>query len=65
MDRIVVLIPCYNEEQTIEKVVSDWKKSYRKQKFMYIIIIHPIIQRFLQNVLGRLSKMNTSRAKVT
>ncbi len=25
MDRIAVLIPCFNEEQTIEKVVSDWK----------------------------------------
>ena len=24
MDKIAVLIPCYNEEKTIEKVVSDW-----------------------------------------
>ena len=27
MDRIVVLIPCYNEVQTIGKVVSDWKEA--------------------------------------
>ena len=27
MDKIAVLIPCYNESKTIEKVVSDWKKS--------------------------------------
>ena len=27
MDRIAVLIPCYNEEATIEKVVNDWKKE--------------------------------------
>lgn len=27
MDKIAVLIPCYNESQTIEKVVSDWKKE--------------------------------------
>lgn len=27
MDRIAVLIPCYNEAQTVEKVVSDWKKE--------------------------------------
>ena len=27
MDRIAVLIPCYNEEKTIEKVVKDWKKE--------------------------------------
>ena len=25
MDKIAVLIPCYNEEKTIEKVVRDWK----------------------------------------
>ncbi len=27
MDRIAVLIPCYNESMTVEKVVSDWKKE--------------------------------------
>ena len=27
MDKIAVLIPCYNEEQTIEKVVCDVKKA--------------------------------------
>lgn len=27
MDRIAVLIPCYNESQTIQKVVNDWKKA--------------------------------------
>jgi len=27
MDKIAVLIPCYNESKTIEKVVSDWKKE--------------------------------------
>lgn len=26
MDKIAVLIPCYNEEKTVEKVVSDWKR---------------------------------------
>ena len=26
MDKIAVLIPCYNESQTIEKVVTDFKK---------------------------------------
>lgn len=26
MDKIAVLIPCYNEEQTIAKVVSDVKR---------------------------------------
>ena len=27
MDKIAVLIPCYNEAQTIAKVVTDWKKE--------------------------------------
>ena len=26
MDHVAVLIPCWNEEQTIGKVVSDWKR---------------------------------------
>ena len=27
MDKIAVLIPCYNEAKTISKVVRDWKKA--------------------------------------
>ena len=27
MEKIAVLIPCYNEEKTIKKVVTDWKKE--------------------------------------
>ncbi len=27
MDKIAILIPCYNEAKTISKVVSDWKKT--------------------------------------
>lgn len=27
MDKIAVLIPCYNEEKTIGKVISDWKAA--------------------------------------
>ena len=27
MDKIAVLIPCYNESKTIEKVVTDWKRT--------------------------------------
>ena len=27
MDKIAVLIPCYNESKTIEKVVEDFKKA--------------------------------------
>lgn len=27
MDKIAILIPCYNEDQTIKKVIIDWKKA--------------------------------------
>jgi len=27
VDKIAVLVPCYNEEQTIEKVITDWKEQ--------------------------------------
>ena len=27
MDKVAVLIPCYNEEKTIEKVVKDFKRE--------------------------------------
>lgn len=27
MDRITVLVPCYNEEQTVGKVIDDWKRE--------------------------------------
>jgi len=27
MDKIAVLIPCYNEEKTIKKVIRDFKES--------------------------------------
>ena len=32
MDRIAVLIPCYNEEKTIEKVVNDFKQNLPEAK---------------------------------
>ena len=28
-NRIAILIPCYNEAQTISKVINDWKKEYQ------------------------------------
>ena len=27
MDKIAVLIPCYNEERTVEKVVADFQRA--------------------------------------
>lgn len=32
MDKIAVLIPCYNEEKTIKKVITDWKETLPEAK---------------------------------
>lgn len=32
MDKIAVLIPCYNESKTIRKVIEDWKKELPEAK---------------------------------
>lgn len=32
MDKIAILIPCYNEAQTIRKVVMDWKEAIPEAK---------------------------------
>ena len=39
LDKIAVLIPCYNESKSIAKVVHDMKRICRKQRFMCTIII--------------------------
>lgn len=36
MDRIAVLIPCYNEAKTIEKVVNDYKKALPDDAVIYV-----------------------------
>lgn len=34
--KIAVLIPCYNESKTIEKVVKDYKKSITRGRYICI-----------------------------
>ena len=36
MDKIAVLIPCYNESKTIEKVVTDFKKVLPEAVIIYV-----------------------------
>lgn len=36
MDKIAVLIPCYNEAKTIKKVVEDFKKAFPKDAVIYV-----------------------------
>ena len=36
MDEVAVLIPCYNEAVTIEKVVNDFKKVLPEKSTIYV-----------------------------
>ena len=64
MDKIAVLIPCYNESKTIEKVVTDFKKAL-PEATIYVLTTIPLMVRMrLPERQGRLLSMNTSRAKV-
>lgn len=44
MDKIAVLIPCYNEEKTISKVVGDAREAL-PEAVIYVTIIIPAIGR--------------------
>ena len=35
MDKLAVLIPCYNEEKTISKVVTDFKETLRSRRLSF------------------------------
>lgn len=35
LDKVAVLIPCYNEETTIKKVVEDWKRVENTRVYVY------------------------------
>ena len=58
MDKIAVLIPCYNESKTVEKVVRDFK-----QPFMFMITIPPITPPNWQKKLEPSFDMNTNRVR--
>ena len=40
MDKIAVLIPCYNESKTIEKVVKDFKKVLPDALYGHISLVN-------------------------
>lgn len=63
MDKIAVLIPCYNEEKTIEKVVGTQKRRFRRLLFMYIITILPTALQSWQKRPVQWYGRNISRGK--
>ena len=38
MKQLAIIIPVYNEEENIEKVINDWRKILEKKKFDIIVI---------------------------
>ena len=44
MDKIAVLIPCYNESKTIKKVIEDFKRELPEATYMYMIITQKMEQ---------------------
>lgn len=63
MDKIAVLIPCYNEEKTIEKVVKDWKTEL-PEAVIYVYDNNSMIrQPNWLKMWAQSSVMNTHREK--
>ena len=63
MDKIAVLVPCYNEGKTIEKVVTDFKRVLPEA---VIYVYDKILQTELpksQRKPVQLSVMNITREK--
>ena len=60
MDKIAVLIPCYNESKTIEKVVNLF---FLRQLYMFMTITQVIIRLKKLRKLGQLSGMNICRER--
>ena len=64
MDTIAVLIPCYNESQTIEKVVTDFKKVL-PEAVIYVYDNNSSDHTDkIAEAAGALCVMNISKAKV-
>lgn len=42
-EKIAILLPCYNEEKPLRKIIKDFKNVYQRLTFMFMIIIQAII----------------------
>ncbi len=48
---IAVIIPCYNEQKAIAKVINDFKRIFQLLLYMYLIIIRLTVQHKWQRML--------------
>lgn len=63
MDTVAVLIPCYNESMTVEKVVTDWKKALPDAKIYVYDNNSTDKTDELAKSAGQLSVMSISKEK--
>ena len=63
MDKIAVLIPCYNESCTIAKVVADWKRVLPEAVVYVMTTIPKTTQTRLPDRRGLWCVMSISRER--
>lgn len=61
---IAILIPCYNEKLTIQKVIHDYRKVLPEADIYVMIIIQQTTQLKLPIMEEQLCDMSTDRVKV-
>ena len=59
MKELALIIPVYNEEENIEKVLNDWKKILEKKKFD-IIVINDGSKDKTKLILDKIKKKNSN-----
>ena len=59
MKNLAVIIPVYNEEENIEKVLYDWKKILKKKEFDIIVINDGSIDK-TKLILDKVKKKNSN-----
>ena len=59
MKKLAIVIPVYNEEENIEKVLNDWKKVLKKTFFDIIVINDGSIDK-TKSILSKIKKKNSN-----
>ena len=63
MDKVAILIPCYNEALSIKKVIMIVKNLLKMRQFMYMITILPMTQQKSLSKKEQLLDMNINKAR--
>jgi dolichol-phosphate mannosyltransferase len=59
MKELAIVMPVYNEQENIEKVLNDWKRILKKKKFDIIVINDGSIDK-TKNILNKIKKKNSN-----